>query len=396
MARELLEAPAGSRLQIGFFGPRNAGKTSLMNAFVGQAVGIVSATPGTTTDPVRKAMELSELGPVNLIDTAGLDDEGALGAERVAKTRQAARECDIAVFVFDRGDDAELAEYRALAEVGLRLVPVLSKSDLPERSALAEAIGEAIDAAVIPVDHRGSGREALLEALLRALPADKDAPSLLGSLVAPGDRVILVMPQDPQAPKGRLILPQVQTLRALLEAGALSLAVDTEGLPAALAALKAPPDLVITDSQVFRRVAETLSAETRLTSFSILMAGLKGDLPAFVRGGQALLELGPESRVLIAEACSHAPMEEDIGRVKLPRLLRQRFGEGLTTEIVAGRDFPDDLTAYDLVIHCGGCMFNRRFVLDRVRRAEAQGVPITNYGVALAALQGILDRVSLP
>lgn len=208
--------------------------------------------------------------------------------------------------------------------------------------------------------------------------------------------MILVMPQDKQAPKGRLILPQVQTLRALLEAGAVFTAVATEQLPAALAALQAPPDLIITDSQVFKAVAAQTPPGTRLTSFSILMAGLKGDLPAFVAGGHALLRLKGQARVLIAEACSHAPMEEDIGRAKIPAMLRQRFGEGMTTEMVAGRDFPKDLTPYDLIIHCGGCMFNRRFVLERVREAQRQGVPMTNYGIAIAALQGILDMVSIP
>lgn len=394
----LQNTPQSNRLHIGIFGRRNSGKSTLINALTGQKAALVSPVAGTTTDPVYKAMEIHGMGPVVFIDTAGFDDEGELGQLRVEKTRRALEKTDLALLVCG-GDDMEQekAWYDALKAAGAAVVAVVTQADrLDDPEARAQRVREALGLEPVVVSAaQGRGLTALKEAMLAALPQDFERDTIVGHLVQEGDSVLLVMPQDIQAPKGRLILPQVQTLRDLLDHKCVVTCCTTDKLPQALAALAEPPKLIITDSQVLPIVYAAKPKESRLTSFSVLFAGYKGDLPTFVEGAAAIDALTEKSRVLIAEACTHAPLEEDIGRVKLPRLLRKRVGEGLAVDIVSGSDFPEDPSGYDLIIHCGACMFNRRYVLSRIARARDAGVPITNYGVALAFLSGILDKIDL-
>ncbi len=394
----LNSTPSANRLHIGIFGKRNAGKSSLINALTGQKTALVSPVAGTTTDPVYKAMELRGVGPVVFIDTAGLDDEGELGALRVEKTRQAADKTDIALLVLDAAPDVERQWLTLFQEKKIPVLAVLGKADtLPDPQATAAALHESLGLRVLPVSaQEGTGIEALRAAIVESLPADYDAISITGDLANRGDTVLLVMPQDIQAPKGRLILPQVQTIRELLDKGCTAVCTTADRIDEALAALAKPPELIITDSQVFPLVEKKRPPESRFTSFSILMAAYKGDIEQFAAGAKTIGELTESSRVLIAEACTHAPMEEDIGRVKIPALLRKKIGQGLTIDFVRGADFPDDLSGYDLVIHCGACMFNRRHVLSRLSQAQRQGVPMCNYGIAIAYLTGILDKVTLP
>ena len=362
----------------------------------------MSDIPGTTTDPVRKAMEIPGIGPCVFTDTAGFDDDAAgLGEKRTGLTLKALEKTDIALMIFSDCGPVEKEWYRGLVGKGVPTVPVISKADL-EPSATGPAAGlEASVAALCgesPVrvsSLTGEGIDGIFRALLRRLPEDFGHRDITGDLVKKGDTVLLVMPQDIQAPKGRLILPQVQTLRNLLDKGCMPVCSTADRLSQTLAALSSPPALMITDSQVFPQAEAACPPQTRLTSFSILFARQKGDIRLFMEGAKALLALRPDARVLIAEACTHVPRNEDIGRVKLPRLLRRRFGEALQIEVVGGNDFPEDLSGYDLVIHCGACMFTRRHVLNRLRRARACGVPVTNYGVALAALGGMLERVEV-
>lgn len=396
----LNDTPRAMRLHIGLFGRRNSGKSSLINALTGQQVATVSAVPGTTTDPVYKSMEIHGIGPVVFVDTAGFDDEGTLGKLRVDKTRQAAKATDIALVLFaDEEMEQELHWLKHFRQQEIPAIAVLSRMDERGEAGeeLARCIEEKTGQPVLRVSAKDrQGLWQLREEIMRALPADYRERTITGGVVAAGRHVLLVMPQDIQAPKGRLILPQVQTLRELLDRKCLVSSCTTDRLPAMLAALRAAPDLVITDSQAFRIVHDTLPAGTPLTSFSVLFAAYKGDIDFFVQGAKALLQLQSGARILIAEACTHKPLQEDIGRVKLPRLLRKRFGDALEISVVSGRDFPQDLAPYDLVIHCGACMFNRQYVLSRVAACRAQGVPMTNYGVAIAALLGILPDVRLP
>ncbi len=387
-------APRSERLHLVFFGRCNSGKSSLINALTGQQTSVVSEQRGTTTDPVVKAMEIHGLGACVLIDTPGFDDEGSLGTLRTERTREMVARADIAVMVIEGGVTAEDAEWlKMLRERKIPTVVAVSKSDLHPDSdikALAAATGcECIATSAA----KGEGMEALRRALIRLIPEDFAQPEITAGLVGRGDMVVLVMPQNPQAPKGRLILPQVQTLRELLDKGCRALCCTPENLAATLEALKEPPRLIITDSQAFGEVWSLKPAASALTSFSVLFARYKGDARAFTEGAAAIDRLTPQSRVLIAEACTHAPLSEDIGREKIPAMLRRRVGKELQVDIVAGADFPADLTPYDLVIHCGACMFNRRHVLSRVEQAKSQSVPITNYGIALAYLQGILDKI---
>ncbi len=387
-------APRSERLHLVFFGRCNSGKSSLINALTGQQTSVVSEQRGTTTDPVVKAMEIHGLGACVLIDTPGFDDEGSLGTLRTERTREMVARADIAVMVIEGGVTAEDAEWlKMLRERKIPTVVAVSKSDLHPDSdikALAAATGcECIATSAA----KGEGMEALRRALIRLIPEDFAQPEITAGLVGRGDMVVLVMPQNPQAPKGRLILPQVQTLRELLDKGCRALCCTPENLAATLEALKEPPRLIITDSQAFGEVWSLKPAASALTSFSVLFARYKGDARAFTEGAAAIDRLTPQSRVLIAEACTHAPLTEDIGREKIPAMLRRRVGKELQVDIVAGADFPEDLTPYDLVIHCGACMFNRRHVLSRVEQAKSQSVPITNYGIALAYLQGILDKI---
>lgn len=397
------ETPRSNRFHIGIFGQTNSGKSSLLNVLVGQQVAIVSDVAGTTTDVVQKNMELPGVGPCVFLDTAGFDDHTQLGTLRLEQSRKAAMRVDLALLVVSAGKDDGWEEERQwkawFDRLGIPVLGVLTQCDrYPyHQSQLLQTMNAVLGLEAIPVSSLVcSGLDRLRAAIASSLSASGELDDLTGSLVHEGDTVLLVMPQDIQAPKGRLILPQVQTIRNLLDKKCLVMSCTADSLPAMLSALTAPPALIITDSQAFAQVEPLCPPETRLTSFSVLFARHKGDIHRFVVGAAALRQLSPSAHILIAEACSHVPQNEDIGRVKLPRLLRKRFGEALQIDIVSGNDFPDDLTPYDLIIHCGACMFTRRHVLGRVARAVAQNVPVTNYGIALAELTGILDRVVYP
>ncbi len=392
-------APQSLRRHIAIFGRRNVGKSSLINALTGQEVAIVSPEAGTTTDPVNRAMEILPLGPCLLIDTAGFDDEGMVGELRNKRTRKVLDQTDLAILVIDQANDLSLEKQwlDELHRLGIPVVTVLNKSDKHEQlDALIEQLMAALGMRPVAVSAAtGSGIDMLRKALAEAA-GDEQELSLTGSLAKAGDSVLLVMPQDPQAPKGRLILPQVQTLRDLLDKGCIATCCGVDTLEQSLSALTKSPSLIITDSQVFAQVYELKPEGTRLTSFSVLMAAAKGNIEVLIEGARAIDHLTPHSRVLIAEACTHAPMSEDIGRVKIPRMLRKKYGESIAFDIHAGKDYPADLKQYDLIVHCGACMFNRRLMLSRIVRAQEQGVPITNYGLAIAHMQGILDKVALP
>lgn len=401
MAANLNETPGAERLHIGIFGRTNSGKSAFVNAFTGQQVSIVSDVSGTTTDPVYKAMEVQPLGPCVLIDTAGFGDVTELGTARMEKTRLAAEKTELAILLFSAEQEKigeELAWFRYFREKNTPVLPVVNKADLAKDAAeLMERIKKETGKEPLSVSAAdGRGMDAVKEALARMLPEDYGNQSITGGLAGDGDLVLLVMPQDIQAPKGRLILPQVQTIRELLDKKCMVMSVTTDGLVPALAALKEPPKLIVTDSQVFGYVCSHKPAESMLTSFSVLFAAYKGDLPYYVEGAKQMDRLGPDSKVLIAECCTHAPLTEDIGRVKLPRMLRKRYGEELSVEVASGTDFPQQLGDYDLIIQCGACMFNRSYVLSRIARAKRQQVPMTNYGVAIAHLTGILEQVSMP
>ena len=401
----LVHTPNANRLHIALFGKRNSGKSSLINALTGQDTALVSDTPGTTTDPVQKAMEIHGIGPCLFIDTPGFDDEGELGNRRIERTWKAVEKTDIALLLCAGGGSAEetgepdfTEELHWLEQLKAKNIPtilLINKADIRKNTAsLAIRIKETFGSQPIPVSAKEkTGVELIRQAILEKLPEDFDQQSITGNLVTEGDLVLLVMPQDIQAPKGRLILPQVQTMRELLDKKCLIMSCTTDKLRETLQALSRPPKLIITDSQVFKTVYEQKPEESRLTSFSVLFAGYKGDIRYYVKSASAIGSLTESSRVLIAEACTHAPLSEDIGRVKLPHLLRKRIGEKLSIDIVAGTDFPQDLTPYSLVIHCGACMFNRKYVLNRIERARLQNVPMTNYGVAIAFLNGILSQI---
>ena len=385
----MVNTPKGNRLHIGLFGRRNVGKSSLLNALVRQDVAIVSAEAGTTTDPVEKPMELQPLGPVVFIDTAGIDDVGALGALRVEKTRQVLERVDLALLVMDsRPGDYEAALQQELDARKIPTVRVLNKADLG---------GAASEGAVAVSAKAGTGLAALKEAMLARAPAEcLQPPSLLADLVGPGQLAVLVVPIDKEAPKGRLILPQVQSIRDLLDGDAMCLVVKERELKAALERLKDPPKLVVTDSQAFLKVAADVPRGVPMTSFSILFARQKGDLATQVRGAMAVERLRSGDRVLIAEACAHHPIGEDIGRVKIPRWLTQYTGAKLEFVHCQGHDFPADLPSFKLVVHCGACTLNRREVVNRIARCAEVGVPVTNYGLSIAYSLGIFERVLEP
>lgn len=393
----LQDTPSANRLHIALFGRCNSGKSSLINALTGQDTALVSPIPGTTTDPVRKVMELAEIGPCVLIDTPGFDDqEGELGTLRVARTLQMLERTDIALLLCEDGNlETEKAWMKQLQEKRIPVILLLNKVDIrPDVEAALARIQQACGQSPLPVSAcQRIGMDAIRQAILQQIPEDFGRQSITGNLVQAGDLVLLVMPQDAQAPKGRLILPQVQTLRELLDKRCLIVSCTTDDFETAVQVLAKPPRLIIVDSQVFHRIHAQKPADSQLTSFSVLMAGYKGDTPYYIASAAAIDRLTPQSRVLIAEACTHAPLTEDIGRVKLPRLLRKRVGEALQIDMVAGTDFPTDLSGYDLVIHCGACMFNRKYVLSRIEQARRQHIPMTNYGIALAHLNGILDKI---
>lgn len=393
-------APKSFRLHIGFFGRRNTGKSSLLNAITRQNVSIVSERAGTTTDPVEKPMELLPLGPVLFIDTAGIDDEGALGALRVNRTRLVFDRTDLAVIICGEGGWGPFEE-RLLAEFAERKVPIVvafNKSDLGAPPAAQADSLAARGVPSVPVSAvTGAGLDDLRRILLEASPAGffDDRP-MVADLVGPGGLAVLVVPIDKEAPRGRLIQPQVQAIRDLLDHDSICMVVKERDLRSALGVLRVPPKLVVTDSQAFLEVARDTPEEIPLTSFSILMARLQGDLVEQSRGAAAIESLKKGDRILVAEACTHHPIGDDIGRVKIPRWLNRYTGEPLLFDQVQGRDFPEDLSPYALVIHCGNCMGNRREMLSRILRCRAAGVPVTNYGVAIALSLGILERALGP
>ena len=453
----LNDTPRANRLHIGIYGKRNAGKSSLFNALTGQDIALVSAEAGTTTDPVFKSMELHPIGPVVFIDTAGFDDEGELGRLRVSRTQGVMDKTDIAIVVVDgsaaagvsAGKDARASaiqtadmdtfdtymfaeEKKWIEELEAKNIPVIvavNKLDVfaerlaaencdgvngsgdrscvegcnvPELflSGIAEELGKYPIIAVSVA--KGLGFTKLRKAIEAAVPEnyseDRIREKILEGIIDEGGLALLVMPQDIQAPKGRLILPQVQTIRELLDRRCTTVATTADGFEKALTVLNKAPDIIITDSQCFDLVYKAKPAESLLTSFSVLFAAYKGDIDKFIEGASLLDEMTEKSRVLIAEACTHVPLNEDIGRVKIPNLLRKKFGANIEITNVCGNDFPstEELKQYDLIIHCGACMFNRRHVLSRIASAEAAGVPITNYGVVMAKLAGILDKVEIP
>lgn len=390
------ETPRSERFHIGLFGKRNSGKSSLINALTGQEVAVVSPISGTTTDPVYKAMELPGIGPCVFIDTAGFDDEGALGELRVKKTMQVIERTDIALMVCtDESIDEELFWSERLKEKQIPVIWIINKSDsLHQGEMLLRCLEKKCGQVPLLVSaSTRKGMEDIRRAISNKLPDETMSQGIVGRLVHENDTVMLVMPQDKQAPKGRLILPQVQTIRELLDRKCLVLSCTTEQIEPMLQILKSPPKLIITDSQVFHAVYEKKPEGSKLTSFSVLFAQYKGDIDYYIEGANAISNLTEDSRVLIAEACTHAPLTEDIGRVKIPAMLRKRIGTGLTIDFVSGTDFPEDLHAYQLIIHCGACMFNRKYVLNRISAARSQGIPMTNYGVAIAYLTGILDKI---
>ena len=382
------------RTHIAILGRCNAGKSTLVNRLTGQDVSIVSDTRGTTTDPVQKAMEINGLGAAILIDTPGVDDDTLLGAERVARIGKVLDKADMAVVLLT--DELCDAEKSLIEQCRIREIPVvvaLTHIDrIPDYPTLQASLSKQLGHEVIAISAlTGEGIDKLLTHIVALRPTEERL--ITEGFCQAGDCVLLVMPQDKSAPKGRLIQPQVQTIRELLDRGCTPICCTPARMAEALAALVTPPQLIITDSQAFDAVHRLKPEASVLTSFSILFARYKGDIQLFVEGAKVLEKITASSRILIAEACTHTPQHEDIGRVKLPRLLRKRFGEELQIDIVSGADYPEKLTPYDLVIHCGACMFNRKHVLSRIERARQQGVAITNYGVVLAALTGILPRV---
>lgn len=394
----LTSTPRANQLHIGIFGKRNSGKSTLINAITGHETALVSKVPGTTTDPVYKTMEIYGLGPCVLIDTAGFDDIGDLGEKRVEKTIGALEKTDIALIICaDNNIKEELLWIKRLKDKKTPYVVLVNKEDeIQNANEIAELFTKELgEKPLIISGKQKQGIKDITASIIRKLPEDYDAISIVGDLVGEEDTVLLVMPQDIQAPKGRLILPQVQTLRELLDKKCIVLSCTTDKLDKALSSMVHPPKLIITDSQVFKTVYEKKPKESMLTSFSVLFANYKGDIDYYKESVEVISALTEDSKVLIAEACTHAPLSEDIGREKLPRMLRGKIGEGLTIDIVSGADFPKDLSTYDLIIQCGACMFNRKYVLSRIERAKMQRVPMTNYGITIAYLSNILDKINV-
>ena len=387
-----------NRYHIGIFGRRNAGKSSLINCITGQETSIVSDVAGTTTDTVWKNIELPGIGAAVLADTAGYDDCGELGEKRVERTRQAVARIDLALLLLDGSPaDATLEKewIQLFSSLNIPVIPLLAKNDAPGKGIEQEQWEQLLGTKLLAFSSKsGEGKAELLDRMAQIYKSGDNINDITHNIVKAGDTVLLVMPQDAQAPQGRLIQPQVQTLRNLLDKHCLAFCCAPEEMPQMLESLKSAPSLIITDSQVFPHVEKLAPKESKLTSFSILMARHKGDIDTFRAGAESFSTLPHNARILIAEACSHIPQNEDIGRVKLPRILRKKLGENITIDIVSGNDFPEDLTPYNLIIHCGACMFTRRHVLTRIRQAKAQNIPITNYGIAIAALTGISEKVT--
>lgn len=390
----MYNTPKSNRLHISIFGKRNAGKSSLINALTNQSLSVVSEIPGTTTDPVSKSMELLPLGPIVLIDTAGLDDNGLLGELRIEKTLKVIEKTDLGVLVFDACSNDlknELTWYADLEKKKIPTIGVINKIDLCNDNCTLIKSNFNIPFVEISAKEK-INISGLKKLLIDNAPIDFEMPTILGDIVNPKDKVVLVAPQDIQAPKGRLILPQVQIIRDILDNDALALTVKDTELLDILDSLKDEPSLIITDSQMFRKVNELIPEHLKLTSFSILMARYKGDLDLFIKGAKVINSLKPNDKILIAESCTHHALKGDIAREKLPLLLEKKVGGKLNIVNITGVDFPDNLSEYKLIIHCGACMFTRRQLLSRLEHVKEQNIPITNFGVALAELNGILDR----
>lgn len=396
MATSRMETPKGLRLHFGLFGKRNAGKSSLINALANQNISIVSSVAGTTTDPVEKAFELSPIGPVVFMDTAGIDDEGDLGLARVEKSLSVLEWMDIAIVVCEAGTWGSHEEniLKKTLNNGTPTIVVFNKTDLckptkEHEQALRSRGYKVIETSAANREGISDLRDAIIQTVLEKTEPDRP---LMGELAKAGDTVLLVTPIDTGAPKGRLILPQVQAIRELLDAGAKCFVIKEDRITETLNELKQPPQLVVTDSQVVLRVVKEVPEPIPVTTFSIQMAYSKSDLLEMAIGAAALTKLKPGDKVLIAETCSHHPLKDDIGRVKIPNWLRKTFGD-LNIDIAVGKDFPTDLMPYKVIIQCGGCIVTRRHMLARLRQAKAQGVPMTNYGVTISYLQGVLPRV---
>ena len=394
------KTPKGLRLHIGIFGRRNVGKSSLLNALTSQHIAIVSDTPGTTTDPVEKTMELLPLGPVVFIDTAGIDDMGALGEMRKKKTMEVFDRTDLAILITEANHWGEFEEKikNILNEQKIPFVVVLNKTDVTPLVKDVEQRLKKEKISFIPVSAiEKQGINELKELLLQTAPKEWfNPPTLIGDLLPPGELAILVVPIDLQAPKGRLILPQVQTIRDILDNDAYCMVVKERELRDALQRLNRKPKVVVCDSQcVLKTVADT-PKDVWVTTFSIVMARFKGDLAAFARGLKAIEQLKPGDKLLIAEACTHHPLADDIGRVKIPRWLQQYVGGKINCDVCAGRNFPENLEEYKLIIHCAACVLNRREMLTRIYKAQQKGVPITNYGLTISFIQGVINRCLEP
>lgn len=387
--------PNANRIHIAFFGKTNVGKSSLINAIANQTISLVSKEKGTTTDPVKKTIEIHPIGPCLLIDTAGFDDDSILGNERVELTKQVIEQTDIAVLLFgDNSFEKEREWINYLEEKNIPIIFVINKSNIVDSKKITIEIEKEFKKKPICVSALNKENLDILLKEFQNISKDLEKEeSICAHLVKPLDTVLLVMPQDIQAPKGRLILPQVQTIRDLLDNKCVVISTSFEQFDQALEALTKAPNLIITDSQLFVKVFPKKPKNSLLTSFSVLFSKYKGDIEEFIRGSQKLDSLDENSKVLIAEACAHKPLKEDIGRVKLPRLLRKKIHPDLKIDIVSGNDFPKDLSHYDVIIHCGACMFNKKHVMSRVEQAINQKIPITNYGIAIAKLNGILEYI---
>ena len=392
------DTPNSNRTHIAIFGRRNAGKSSIINAMANQNVAIVSYNAGTTTDPVKKAIEINKIGACVIVDTAGFDDDGELGLLRIEKTKKIAESTDIALLVFDCGNKniededylLELEWKNKLSEFGIPIIAVINKIDLNKNYKMVEQnIKDIFDIDCVSISaNKKINIGNLIEAIKNNISKEEEI-SIVGHIVGEDDIVLLVMPQDIQAPKGRLILPQVQTIRDILDNKAIVIGSTFDKFEIALKSLKKPPKVIITDSQVFKEVEKLKPKESALTSFSVLFARYKGDEKIYKKGADFIDNLNKKSKILIAESCSHIPLEGDIGRVKIPNMLKNKFGFSFDIDYTAGADFPSDLSKYDLIIHCGGCMGTRRQILNRIRLCEKQNKPITNYGMAIAKINGV-------
>ena len=389
------DIPNSNRTHIAIFGRRNAGKSSIINAIANQNVAIVSDNAGTTTDPVKKAIEINKIGACVIVDTAGFDDDGELGLLRIEKTKKIIESTDIALLVFDCDSEnndyiLELKWKNELSEFGIPIIAVINKIDLNKNYKIVEQnIKEIFDIDCVSISaNKKINIDILIETIKNNL-SKEDEISIVGHIVGEDDIVLLVMPQDIQAPKGRLILPQVQTIRDILDNKAIVIGATFDKFETALKSLNKPPKVIITDSQVFKEVERLKPKESALTSFSVLFARYKGDEKIYKEGADFIDNLNKKSKILIAESCSHIPIEGDIGRVKIPNMLKNKFGFAFDIDYTAGADFPSDLSKYDLIIHCGGCMGTRRQILNRIKLCEKQNKPITNYGMAIAKINGV-------